>query len=152
MNIAKTLVAMTVCLAVPAEATDWRGATDIRGGFAGVRARLPLGGGAANRVRTSLTIAPTQMRIAGDGFTATRIGEGLSLHFGATKPELTLGGIPADMALGFRQQGSVDSARKLGLSKGAWIGIGVGVVAVAAVIFVTNFTCVGEDPDYCGSD
>ena len=149
----KTLVALAVCVAVPAQAADWQGTTESRGGFIGARLRLPLGRSVRNAVEPSLTIAPTRTQIAVDGRLDTRIGDGLSLTFGSRKPQLKLGGIPAGLALGFRQQGDVNSNQKTGLSKGAKIGIGAGVavVAIAAAVFVAKATCVGRDRDLCGS-
>ena len=150
----KTLVALAVCVAVPAQAADWQGTTESRGGFIGSRLRLPLGRSIRNNgIEPSLTIAPTRTQIAVDGRLDTRIGDGLSLTFGSRKPQLKLGGIPAGLALGFRQQGDVNSNRKAGLSKGAKIGIGAGVavVAIAAAVFVAKATCVGRDRDLCGS-
>ena len=153
MQIMKTLVALAVCVAVPAQAADWQGTTESRGGFVGARLRLPLGQSGRNGIEPSLTIAPTRTQIAVDGRLDTHIGDGLSLSFGSGKPQLKLGGIPASLALGFSQRGDVNANRKAGLSKGAKIGIGAGVavVAIAAAVFVVKATCVGRDRDLCGS-
>ena len=153
VRIVKTLVALAVCVAVPAQAADWQGTTESRGGFVGARLRLPLGRSVRNGIEPSLTIAPTRTQIAVDGRLDTHIGDGLSLSFGSRKPQLKFGGTPAILAFGFRQQGDVNSKRKAGLSKGAKIGIGAGVavVTIAAAVFVVKATCVGRDRDFCGS-
>jgi hypothetical protein len=80
----------------------------------------------------------------------TLFGEGVALDFSGPRPTLTVAGVPADIALRLRQQGRVESEQKLGISSGGWIA--VGALAVAAVVAVTQFTCVGKDKEFCGSD
>ena len=133
----KSIMAMIVAglLAAPAQAAEW---TDARPGtFVG--ARLTIGGHAGGRPRAALTIAPTQTQTSHDGFTSMKIGEGIALNLTpGAKPTLTLAGIRADTALGLHRNGNVDSDKKLGVSTGAWIAIGVGVAALVGGIYVVH--------------
>lgn len=115
-------------LTTPAQAADW---SDVKPGtFIG--ARLTIGGKAGGRPRAALTIAPTQSRITHEGFADMRIGEGIALNLTpGARPALTLAGVRADTALGLRRDGDIDSERKLGVSTGGWIAIGVGAAVVA---------------------
>ena len=106
------------------------------GVFAGARLSVPLGHGAAKRTtRAALAISPTQVRLSPNGFTRTRIGEGLALEFDRSRPYLMLGGQRADVGLGLRPVTINGGDRsKSQLSTGAAIGIGIGVLAVAAAV------------------
>ena len=146
------LAAAAALVSVPAQAADLQNsAGEFRtGAFVGARLRLPLDAAGGAKPQALLTLALTQSYRSGAGRTVTRLGEGVALDFAGRKPMLTIAGVPASSALGLRQQGSVEAKRKLGISTGGWIAIGV--VAVAAVVAVSKFTCVGEDKDHCGSD
>ena len=116
-------------LAAPVQAADW---ADARPGtFVG--ARLTIGGKTGGRPSSMLTIAPTRNRISSDGAISMKIGEGLALSLtsGAT-PTLTLAGVRADAALGLRRNGDVDADKKLGVSTGGWVAIGLGSMALIA--------------------
>jgi hypothetical protein len=147
-----TFAAITTFLTAPLGAAEW-GATDSRsGGFAGARLRVPIGGGSMARPEASLAFAPTMMLRMSDGRLSTVVGEGITVNFAGRKPELNLFGMRADRALQFARGEAVDAERKSGLSTGAAIGIGVGVLAIGAAVLIATKTCVGEDPDHCGSD
>jgi hypothetical protein len=108
---------------------------DVRpGAFVGARIHLSLGGKSAARPQAALTVAPTRSHISDGAILSTEIANGLALNIGS-KPSLTIAGIRADRALGLAPSKSVDASRKLGLSKGGWVAIGVGVVVVAAAIY-----------------
>ena len=139
----------------PVQAADWRQsqAMDAQpGAFVGARVHLALGGKVPARPRAALTVAPTMSRTASNGMVRTSIGEGLALNFGPhSKPTLTLAGVRADTALGLQRQGQFDGDQKLGISKGGWIAIGVGVVVVGGVaLFLGGIDCAQAD-DPCES-
>lgn len=115
-------------IAPPVQAQDW---SDVRTGtFVG--ARLTIGGKTGGRPSAALTIAPTQNRLSHSGMTSMKIGEGLAVNLTpGAQPTLTLAGVRADQMLGLSPSGDANSKRKLGISTGGWIAIGVGVVAVA---------------------
>lgn len=146
------LAAAAALLSVPAQAADLPGypGEAQAGAFAGVRLRLAIGSTVVTPPQAALTIAPTQYHRAGDGRASRRFGEGVALDFAGRRPALMLAGVPADVALGLRAEGGVDSKERLGISTLGWVAIGA--VAVAAVVAVTTLTCVGEDKDFCGSD
>ena len=105
---------------------------------------MPLRGNSGARPRAALTLAPTQSRISNSGLVRTRIGEGAAFNLATgAKPTVTLAGVRADQALGLRSAGEVNADRKLGMSTGAAIAIGVGVVAVLVVggglIYLSNY-------------
>jgi hypothetical protein len=128
-------VTMAALAATPAQAADWQSqAVESRPGvFVGGRLHLSLGGKTAAKPRAALTLAPTMNRMSSSGMTRSTIGEGLSLNFSPrSKPTLTLAGIRADTALGLRGHGKAEADRKLGVSSGGWIAIGVGAVAIIA--------------------
>lgn len=147
-----TLAVAAALLSVPAQAADFQGGMGDAhaGAFVGARFRLTLGASVPTRPQAALTVAPTQSYRSGNGRTVTHFGEGVALDFANRNPTLTLAGVPADVALGLRQDGSLEAKQKLGISTLGWVAIGT--VAVAAVIVVTQFTCIGEDKDFCGSD
>jgi len=112
----------------PLQAADWSVAQP--GTFIG--ARLTIGGRTGGRPSAALTIAPTQHRISNSGMASMRIGEGIALNLTPrAHPTVTLAGVRADRALGLSKSRDVDSNRKLGVSTGGWVAIGVGVAAVA---------------------
>ena len=111
----------------PAQAADW-GSVEF-GTFVG--ARLTIGGGSGGRPSAALAIAPTQNRISNSGISSTRIGEGVALNLTpGAKPTLTLAGVRADAALGLRRAEAVNEDKKMGVSTGGWIAIGVGSAAL----------------------
>ena len=109
---------------------------------------LVVGGGIAG-----LALAPMLSRRTSGGRVTSSFGRGVELNFANRQPELRLAGIRADHTVRMAQGKDIQVGQKSGLSTGAWIGIGAAaVVVVGGVIFVASYTCVGEDPDYCGSD
>jgi hypothetical protein len=118
--------------AVSTEATaaQFDGSEVRAGAFVGARFQVSLGGKAEAKPRAGLAIAPTLNRAFGGRVDRTAIGQGIALNFGA-KPTLTLGGVRADQALRLSPSTGPESKHKLGLSKGGWIAVGVGVVALA---------------------
>ena len=70
----KTIAIMiaTGLFTAPVQAAEWN---EVKAGtFVG--ARLTIGGQTGGRPRAALTIAPTQHRLAGDGMSVMKIGEG----------------------------------------------------------------------------
>ena len=128
MNKIVLVMVVAGLIAAPARAAEWN---DVRPGtFIG--ARLTIGGHHGARPRATLTVAPTQTRTSHDGLSRMRIGEGIAFNLTpGTKPTVTLAGIRADTVLGLHRNGDIDADRKLGVSTGGWIAIGVGVAAVA---------------------
>jgi len=129
-------IVAAMVLAAPANAADWQyqGGDVRRGAFFGARIKMSLGGQTRSRPHAELAIAPVQTRISSGGTDRTQIGEGIALNFGA-KPTFTLAGIRADQALGFRSSKDIDAKRRLGVSTGGWIAIGLGVVAVGGGLY-----------------
>jgi len=124
----KTAIAMIAAglVSTPVEAADWGNLQT--GTFVG--ARLTIGGGSGRRPTAALAVAPTLNRISNNGVGNTRIGEGIALNLTpGSKPTLTLAGVRADTALGLRRSGNVNADKKLGVSTGGWIAIGVGTTA-----------------------
>jgi hypothetical protein len=96
------------------------------GNFVGARIKLPLGGPKPSQPQAQIALAPKRSRISNDGFVDPQIGEGVALNLNsAAKASLTVGGVPIDVA-------RTDAKRKLGISNGGWVAIGLGVVALAA--------------------
>ena len=121
--------------AAPVQAADWSEARP--GAFVG--ARLTIGGKTGRRPVAALTVAPTRSRISHNGMSSLKIGEGIALNLApGTRPTLTLAGVRADTALGLRRSGHIESDKKLGISTGGWVAIGLGVVAVAGGAFVLH--------------
>ena len=60
-----------------------------------------------------------------------RIGEGVALKLSpGSKPTLILAGVRADIALRLQKAEDVAADKKLGVSTGGWIAIGVGSAAL----------------------
>ena len=148
-----TFAALSATLAAPIKAAEW-GMTDNRSGsFAGARLRIPLGANSTSKPQASLALAPLTSRRMSDGRMNSRIGEGVTINFAGKKPEINLGEIRADRVVQIVRGRAVDAEGKSGISTGAAIGIGVGlVVAVGVAVLIAKRTCIGEDPDFCGSD
>ena len=139
---------------VPAQAADWPDPQrDSRfGAFVGVRLQLRAGGTEGGRARASFAIAPTRSTYLGNGEIRTRIGEGLALEFSPSHaPHATLAGMPVAQSLGMtRGEGGPESDRKLGVSTGAWVGLGLGAAALAgAVIFLSQVNDCDDHDDEC---
>jgi len=112
-------------VAAPLQAAAWQdqGSEARRGAFIGAQFRISFGGRDRPQPHAQLAIAPTQTRISGSGLVRTRIGEGLALRFSpGDKPTLNLAG----------------SGRKLGISNGGWIAIGLGVAALAGGVYLLH--------------
>jgi len=109
------------------------------GAFVGARFQLPMGGEKSRGPRATLAIAPTQSRISSDGMIRTRIGEGLALNFGTKSgPTITLAGVRADRAFESQSARQLDATKKLGVSTGGWVAIGVGVAVLTGGIYFAH--------------
>jgi len=109
------------------------------GAFVGARFQLPMGGEKSRGPRATLAIAPTQSRISSDGMIRTRIGEGLALNFGTKSgPTITLAGVRADKAFASQSARQLDATKKLGVSTGGWVAIGVGVAVLTGGIYFAH--------------
>jgi hypothetical protein len=145
--IAPIAAAGLLASAMPADAASGDSAFRT-GAFVGARVQMSFGGKAERRPTAALAIAPTRSRLSSDGMIRTRIGDGLALNLPPrAKPMVTLAGVRADSALGFRQSGTVDPDRKAGISTGGWIAIGAGVVVAAAVGFALWVDAVNDASD-----
>lgn len=131
----------------PVQAADWNDARP--GTFVG--ARLTIGGKTGGRPSAALTIAPTQNRFSSDGMASMKIGEGIALNFtSASKPTLTLAGIRADRVLGLKSGPATDSGKKLGMSDGAKVALGVGAaLLIGAGVFYAVATNCADHEDEC---
>jgi hypothetical protein len=139
-----------VCLiAAPSHAGNWQDMvqSDFHNSTAAVRpgafagARFVTSFGRHHSSRGQISLAPTHSHISGNGSVKTLVGEGLAVNFSVkSKPSLTLAGARADVLLGLNQRGSVDGDKKLGMSTGGWVAVGlvtaalVGYVAFAAYV------------------
>jgi hypothetical protein len=146
------IAAAAALVGAPVQAAESQaGAGEVRSGaFVGARLRLRLGGSVAAKPEAALALAGTQSYRSTSGRTVNLMSEGVALDLAGRKPALTLGGVPVHAALRLHQQGDVALGPKLGISTGGWIAIGA-VLAVATVVAITQFTCVGEDEEHCGS-
>jgi|tagenome__1003787_1003787.scaffolds.fasta_scaffold20903583_3 hypothetical protein len=125
-----------VSLALPAQAHEWADQTTGRhtGAFVGAQFKMAFHGRKVEAPRASLGIAPAFSRVSTHGV-HTNIGDGLALSITrGAKPNLTLGGVRADTALGLTRDGHAAANGKLGVSTGGWIAIGVGTVLVAGAV------------------
>ena len=142
----KTIAAMiaTVMITAPVQAAEWN---EVKAGtFIG--ARLTIGGKTGGRPSAALTIAPTQSRIAYDGFSSMKIGEGIALNLTpGAKPTLTLAGVRADRAL--HLNADADGGDKAGPSTGVWIAIGVAAAVGAGALWYSDY-CNDNESTLCG--
>jgi hypothetical protein len=140
-------------ISAPAAAAPFDdGTAGVRpGSFAGAVIRVPLDRNRNAKPRASIAFAPTQTRIAANGATSTRIGEGLALNLSpGSKPTLSLAGVRVDRALRLDKGPRADDDGKLGLSTGAAVAIGIGAaVLVGAGVFYAAATHCGEHEDEC---
>lgn len=150
-----TSVIAAAVVVAPARAAGWHDSTvDVQPGtFVGARLKLPLGERTTAKPRAELAIAPTQSRLRSSGrLVRTRIGEGVALGVApGAKPTLTLAGIPANRALGLNRSVQVHSKNKMGLSTGAWVGIGVVAAIGVGVLLLADF-CHDKNSLICGDD
>jgi hypothetical protein len=104
------------------------------GVFSGVQVTVPLGGRGtrAEAPRASLGIAPMVRSERLDGTSRTQIGPGLQLSLEPNRPvELNLAGQRLDR-LGLTPARQTPDGQKSGISTLGWVGIGAGVVVLAA--------------------
>ena len=150
MRIAHYAMLAALLFPVPAQAADW-GDSQF-GAFVGVRLQLRAGGADAGKARTSLAIAPTRSTFSGGGQIHTRIGEGLALEFAPHQaPRTTLVGRPVAQSFGMtREDSESDDGQRLGISTGAWVGVGLGAAALAgALIFLSEVNDCDDHDDEC---
>jgi hypothetical protein len=147
--IIAALVAAQSATPVAANAAEFAtgsGAIERPGAFVGARLRLSLGG-RANTPRLALAAAPVLHATTADGGRALRMGEGAELTFANTgAPKLSLGGRPAARLIG--HTGEVDKDRAVGVSTLGWVGIGLGVLAAAALtlaVVCSTSNCMNSD-------
>jgi hypothetical protein len=134
--------------AVPLEANaaQYQNENVRMGAFVGARFQIQLGGRGPSRPRGALMLAPTLNRTSGNGINRTTIGEGLALNFGpGSRPTLTLAGVRADTALALHRNGNVDSEKRLGISSGGWVAIGLGVVAIGGGLYFLHLVDEAND-------
>lgn len=106
------------------------------GAFAGARLRIPFGGVESGKARASVALAPTMRGPRSDGSVRTRFGHGIELGAsGDQKLRLSIGGTPvSQLAAG----GRAPEGPKAGISALGWVGIGVGLAAVAFVAWFAH--------------
>lgn len=133
-------------LAVPFEAAAAQ--SDVRdvqtGVFVGARFHIAFGGKSAPQPRAALALAPTLTRVSDHAGVQTRIGDGIALSLNS-RPSLSLAGVRADRALAVNPSTEIDPKRKLGLSKGGWIALGLGVVAIGGGLYFLHFVDEADD-------
>jgi hypothetical protein len=121
------------------------------GSFAGAVIRIPLDGSRTRKPRASLALAPTQTRIAANGATSTRIGEGFALNLSPrSKPTVSVAGVRVDRALGLNKGSKAGDDGTPGISTGAAVAIGIGAaVLIGAGVFYAVATHCGDHEDEC---
>ena len=138
MKYMPSLLALVSFVSMPVEAAaaQYGGADTQMGAFVGARFQVSLGARAASKTRAALAIAPTRSSISRAGTIHTNIGEGLALNL-APKSNLTvtLAGVRADTAFVSQRGRQLDARKKLGVSTGGWVAIGVGVAVLAGGIY-----------------
>lgn len=123
------------------------------GGFAGVRLRIPLGGGRESDkdIRASLTVAPMQ-RSEGTGLRgpAWRFGEGLEFGFTGdeTAPHLSLAGQRLTR-LPYAPGKAVSTKGRSNMSDAGTVAVVVGGLALLAGIGLLVALDASDDPDRC---
>ena len=132
-------LAAAALLAAPAAAADLFddrvNATQQGAAFAGARLRVPLGGERAEqKLRLGLVATPT-LRTEGAGApTNLRFGEGFELGIKGKQPlTLSLAGRPLTGPEAERLSGD-----RAGISKVGWVAIGVGVAALAVLVWYVD--------------
>ena len=152
MRAISGLVAAAALASVPAQPAELSAGEARTGAFIGARLRLAVGSSTPAKPEAELMLAPTRTYRSASGSITTRFGEGIAVELSGARPRLTVGGVPADEAFGFTDRGKVQSREKLGVSQGGWIVIGAVVVVAALAVAASQFTCIGRDKDFCGSD
>ena len=146
--LAGLVAAQLTAAAQPAAAANFEDGASVQSGtFAGARIRLTLGGNQQDRkFRAGLTLAPTLRSQTISGRTQMRLGEGLELGFTGERPlALSLAGRPIDRLL-------PGDDKKLGLSTGGKVAIGVGAaLLIGAGAFYVAIQC-DEDERECGDE
>lgn len=150
MRFVPYVVLAAMLAPAPAQAASAAQGDAQFGTFVGARVQLRLGGRVPERARASLTIAPTRSTSSSGGEIRTQIGEGIAFNLApGAQPSLTLAGVRADQILGMNQQGTTEADRKLGLSTGAWIGIGVVTAVILGAVVFSNY-CDHKLSSICG--
>jgi hypothetical protein len=135
--LAAVTAALTIIAGQPAAAANFQEPAIVQSGtFAGARIRISLGGKEQDRkVHAGLTLAPTLRSQTTSGETRTRIGEGLELGFTGERPlTLSFAGRPVNRLLS--RDRKTDDERRLGISTGGYVAIGVGVAALVGGFLV----------------
>lgn len=153
-SIAASL-ALLSCAATPLHAQTAQGPAHLNGagpvatgGFAGVRLRIPLGGGRESDkdIRASLTLAPMQ-RSDGSALRgpAWRFGEGLEFGFRGDEiaPQLSLGGQRLTSGKAASTKG------RSNMSDAGTVAVVVGGLALLAGIGLLVALDASDDPDRC---
>ena len=148
--LAGLVAAQTIVAAQPAAAASLQETAAVQSGtFAGARIRLSLGGGQEHRkFRAGLTFAPTLRTQAISGETRMRFGEGIELGFAGQRPlALTLSGRPVSRMLPGGNKS--EDERRLGISTGGYVAIGVGVAALVGAFILYQDLKDGSLTDCC---
>ena len=147
--IAALVTGQVLGAAAPAFAQSYAPVRETEAGaFGGIRVRISFGDGARESVRAGLAFAPAARTAYQDGRVRTRLGEGMELGYRS--------GRPVSFSLAGRDLGSFrlnaaqgeEPRHRRGVSPLVWVGIGVGVLAIAAVALFES--C--RSGDICGSD
>ena len=130
--LAAAQLAAAPAAAPAAELIDGAGAEASRAGaFAGVRLRVSLDPEPSERVRAGLVMSPTTHGLRRDGSARMRIGEGL--EFGLSERR------SAEVSLAGRPVSEIGpEAERSHVSTVGWVAIGVGVAAVAVVVWFVD--------------
>lgn len=146
LMIAALLAAQIAVPAQAADLVDTRGSEGMRqGGFAGARVRVSLDTEPRERVRASLTVAPTRHDVRSDGSARMRLGEGLEFGMSEhSRARFSFAGQPVrDLVSPVGPTGERRNVSTVG-----WVAIGVGVVAVT--VFSLYALCGGGQ--ICSTD
>lgn len=149
----RTIIIAATALAIsfPVQAAAASDPVDLqRGVFVGPRVTMHFGGARQARPVAALMIAPTVRSRTAAGAGEIRIGRGVALNLtGPDTMRLAVGGRVIGDRNSLAAGMPVDARNKLGLSKGAAIAIGVGVIVVAGVIWYASY-CDRKFSSICG--
>ena len=148
--LAGLVAAQAIVAAHPAAAASLEETATVQSGtFAGARIRLSFGGGQMDRkFRAGLTMAPTLRTQAITGESRMRFGEGVELGIAGRRPlVLSLAGRPVGRLL--PGGSSPDDERRLGISTGGYVAIGVGVAALVGGFILYQDVKDGSLSDCC---